>query len=166
MKSKFFFLLFVSVGLLSYNVHKYYLSLTQIKFKEEQKSVQIIINVFMDDIELALNKDYNIDLQLTTKKELKDNNVYFEKYLKDKLQFKINGESKVYNYLGKEYDGDLVFFYLEIQNIASITTIEVTNNILTFHFPTQQNLIKSKVGEKNKSVLLTKENANSVLNFN
>lgn len=166
MKSKFFFLLFVSVGLLSFNVHKYYLSLTQIKFKEEQKSVQIIINVFMDDIELALNKDYNIDLQLTTKKELKDNNVYFEKYLKDKLQFKINGESKVYNYLGKEYDGDLVFFYLEIENIASITTIEVANNILTFHFPTQQNLIKSKVGEKNKSVLLTKENANSVLNFN
>ncbi len=166
MKSKFFFLLFVSVGLLSYNVHKYYLSLTQIKFKEEQKSVQIITNVFMDDIELALNKDYNIDLQLTTKTELKDNNVYFEKYLKDKLQFKINGEFQVYNYLGKEYDGDLVFFYLEIQNIASITTIEVTNNILTFHFPTQQNLIKSKVGAKNKSVLLTKENANSVLNFN
>lgn len=166
MKSKFFFLLFVSVGLLSFNVHKYYLSLTQIKFKEEQKSVQIIINVFMDDIELALNKDYNIDLQLTTKKELKDNNFYFEKYLKDKLQFKINGESKVYNYLGKEYDGDLVFFYLEIENIASITTIEVANNILTFHFPTQQNLIKSKVGAKNKSVLLTKENANSVLNFN
>lgn len=166
MKSKFFFLLFVSAGLLSFNVHKYYLSLTQIKFKEEQKSVQIIINVFMDDIELALNKDYNIDLQLTTKTELKDNNVYFEKYLKDKLQFKINGESKVYNYLGKEYDGDLVFFYLEIENIASITTIEVANNILTFHFPTQQNLIKSKVGEKNKSVLLTKENANSVLNFN
>lgn len=166
MKSKFFFLLFVSVGLLSYNVHKYYLSLTQIKFKEEQKSVQIIINVFMDDIELALNKDYNIDLQLTTKTELKDNNVYFEKYLKDKLQFKINGEFQVYNYLGKEYDGDLVFFYLEIENIASITTIEVANNILTFHFPTQQNLIKSKVGAKNKSVLLTKENANSVLNFN
>ena len=166
MKSKFFFLLFLSVGLSSFNVHKYYLSLTQIIFKEEQKSVQIIINVFMDDIELALNKDYNIDLQLTTKKELKDNDVYFEKYLKEKLQFKINGESKDYNYLGKEYDGDLVFFYLEIENIASITNIEVTNKILTFHFPTQQNLIKSKVGEKNKSVLLTKENANSILNYN
>ncbi len=36
----------------------------------------------MDDIETALNKDYNIDLQLTTKKELKNNDVYFEKYLK------------------------------------------------------------------------------------
>jgi hypothetical protein len=120
----------------------------------------------MDDIELALNKDYNINLQLTTKKELKDNDVYFEKYLKEKLQFKINGASQNYNYLGKEYDGDLVFFYLEIENITSVDNIEVTNKILTFHFPTQQNLIKSKVGEKNKSVLLTKENANSILNYN
>lgn len=166
MKLRFFVLLFTIFGLLSFNMHKYYLSLTQIKFKEEQKAVQIIINVFMDDIELALNKDYNIDLQLTTKKELENNDEYFEKYLKNKLQFKIDDKEKDYNYLGKEYDGDLVFFYLEIENIESVKSIEVTNNILTFHFPTQQNLIKSKVGDKNKSVLLTKENANSILNYN
>ena len=29
----------------------------------------------MDDIETALNQDYSIDLQLTTKKELKENDV-------------------------------------------------------------------------------------------
>lgn len=166
MKLKFAFILFTLLGLSGFGVHKYYLSLTQIKFKEEQKSVQIIINVFMDDIELALNKDYNINLQLTTKNELKDNDTYFEKYLNEKLQFKINSEAKKFNYLGKEYDGDLVFFYLEIENINSVENIEVTNKILTFHFPTQQNLIKSKVGTKNKSVLLTKEKTNSVLNYN
>ncbi|MAD98398.1 MAG: hypothetical protein CMB99_13825 [Flavobacteriaceae bacterium] len=166
MKSKFITILFISLFFSSFGVHKYYLSLTQIKFKEEQKSVQIIINVFMDDIELALNKDYDIDLRLTTKLELKDNDVYFEKYLKKKLEFKINGEFKAYNYLGKEYDGDLVFFYLEIENIESVETIEIKNKILTFHFPTQQNLVKSKVGDKNKSVLLTKEEDSSILNYN
>ncbi len=166
MKGKFISILFISLVLSAFSVHKYYLSLTQIKFKEEQKSVQIIINVFMDDIELALNKDYDIDLKLTTKLELKDNDVYFEKYLKKKLEFKINGESKAYNYLGKEYDGDLVFFYLEIENIESVNSIEVKNKILTFHFPTQQNLVKSKVGDKNKSVLLTKEKDSSILNYN
>ncbi len=39
----------------------------------------------MDDIETALNQDYSIDLQLTTEKELKGNDVYFEKYLNEKL---------------------------------------------------------------------------------
>lgn len=166
MNKKYILVLLTSLSLCAFSMHKYYLSLTQIKFKEEQKAVQIIINVFMDDIELALNKDYDIDLRLTTKLELKDNDVYFEKYLKEKLAFKINGESKTYTYLGKEYEGDLVFFYLEIENIEEVNNISVTNNILTFHFPTQQNLIKSKVGKKNKSVLLTKEKNTSILNYN
>ncbi|MEJ6675869.1 MAG: hypothetical protein QNK88_10280 [Polaribacter sp.] len=133
------------------------MSLTQIKFKEESKAVQIIINVFMDDIEIALNKDYDIDLQLTTKKELKNNDVYFERYLKNKLQLKINALKKEFTYIGKEYDGDLVYFYLEIENITNVTTIEVTNKILLTHFPKQENLIKSEVNRINKSVLLSKD---------
>lgn len=159
------FLLFLIIPLLSFSAHKYYLSLTQIKFKEETKSVQIIINVFMDDIETALNKDYNIDLQLTTDKELKKNDLYFEKYLKQKLQFKIDNIAKDFNYLGKEYDGDLVYFYLEIENINKVSSIEITNKILIKHFPKQENLIKSKVGKKNKSVLLSKDNYKETLTY-
>ncbi|WP_088322680.1 DUF6702 family protein [Polaribacter tangerinus] len=165
MNIKKYLLFLLAIPLLSFATHKYYLSLTQIKYNEEEKSVQIIINVFMDDIELALNNDYNIDLQLTTKAELKNNDIYFEKYLKDKLSFKINTISKDFKYLGKEYEGDLVFFYLEIENISSVSNIDITNTILLKHFPTQQNLVKSKVGKKNKSVLLTKETFKEKLNY-
>jgi len=165
MKTKHTLLLLFIIPLLSFTTHKYYLSLTQLTYKSEAKSIQIIMNVFMDDIEVALNKDYNIDLQLTTKKELKNNDVYFESYLKEKLLFKVDGIAKTFNYIGKEYDGDLVYFYLEIENINQLETIHVTNNILTKHFPEQQNLVKSKVGKKNKSVLLTKDDNNTTLKF-
>ena len=157
MKTKYIFLLLFIIPLLSFSTHKYYLSLTQIEYKSEAKAVQIIINVFMDDIEMALNKDYDIDLKLTTKKELKDNDVYFKRYLKEKLHFKIDGIAKEFTFIGKEYDGDLVYFYLEIVDIKQFKTIEVENNILIEHFPQQQNLTKCKLGEKHKSVLLTKE---------
>ena len=119
----------------------------------------------MDDIETALNKDYNINLQLTTKEELKNNDVYFKKYLKEKLTFKIDGVAKEYIYIGKEYDGDLVYFYLELENINKVNTIEVTNTILTNHFPNQQNLIKSKIGKKHKSILLTKDESYGELKY-
>ena len=119
----------------------------------------------MDDIETALNKENTIDLQLTTKEELKNNDVYFKHYLEKNLQFKIDAISKSFNYLGKEYDGDLVYFYLEIEHIESVQTIEVTNKILTDYFPEQENLIKSKVNKKHKSVLLTKENDKGLLKF-
>ena len=157
MKIKKLAILLFIIPLLSFSAHKYYLSLTQINYKEETKSLQIIINIFMDDIETALNKDYNIDLQLATKKELKDNDIYFKKYLNKKLLFKINEDAKDFNYIGKEYDGDLVYFYLEIEDINQLNTIDITNNILTTHFPKQQNLTKCKLGNKNKSFLLTKK---------
>lgn len=166
MKTKHTLLLLLIIPLLSFSTHKYYLSLTQLTYKSEAKSLQIIINVFMDDIEVALNKDYKIDLQLTTKKELKNNDVYFESYLKEKLLFKVDRKAKNFNYIGKEYDGDLVFFYLEIENINELSTIEVKNTILLKYFPNQQNLIKTKVGKKHKSVMLTKDKIATTLNFN
>ncbi len=159
------FLLLLIIPLLSFTAHKYYLSLTQITYKSEAKSIQIITNVFMDDIEIALNSNYNIDLQLTTKKELKDNDIYFEKYLREKLKFKVDDIPKKFNYIGKEYDGDLVYFYLEIENIKQVNTIDITNNILTIKFPKQQNLVKSKVGKKHKSIMLTKDKNSGKLKY-
>jgi hypothetical protein len=163
MKIKKAYLFFFIIPLLSFAAHKYYLSLTQIEYKSEKKAVQITINVFIDDIEIALNKDYNIDLQLHTKKELKNNNVYFIKYLKEKLHFKINNVPKEFNYIGKEYEGDLVYFYLEIENITEVNSIEIENKILTKHFLEQQNLIKYKDGDKHKSILLTAKNDKGLL---
>jgi hypothetical protein len=165
MKFKKIFLLFFIIPLLSFSTHKYYLSLTQIEYKSESKSIQIIINVFMDDIETALNKDYSIDLQLTNKNELKDNDVYFKKYLEKNLSLKIDAISSSFNYIGKEYDGDLVYFYLEIENVNNLESIEVVNTILIDHFPEQQNLIKSKVNKKHNSILLTKTNDKGLLKF-
>ena len=165
MKLQKTFLLLLFIPLLSFSAHKYYLSLTQINFIPESKSVQVIINVFMDDIETALNKDYNIDLQLTTEKELKENDVYFEKYLNEKLRFKVNTVAKKFNYIGKEYDGELVYFYLEIENINDVNQIEISNKILVKLFPKQENLIKSKVGIINKSVLLDAEDYSEILKY-
>jgi hypothetical protein len=162
--NKTFLLLFI-IPFVSFSAHKYYLSLTQITFKPASKSVQVIINVFMDDIETALNSDYKIDLQLTTKKELEENDVYFKKYLKEKIHFKVDGIAKEFTYLGKEYDADLIYFYLEIENINQLKTLEITNNILTKHFPQQQNMTKCKLGEKHKSILLTKKENSATFNY-
>ena len=165
MKIKKTYLILFIIPLLSFSAHKYYLSLTQIEYRSELQSVQVTINVFMNDIEEALNKDYNIDLRLHTKKELPNNDVYFKKYLKEKLHFKIDDVAKEFNFIGKEYDGDLVYFYLEIENVKEVNSIEIENKILTKHFPEQKNLIKSKVGKKHKSILLTAKNDKGLLKF-
>lgn len=165
MKSKKTLLILFLISLLSFSVHKYYLSLTEIVFNKEKQSIEIIINVFIDDIETVLNKNNGIDLRLDTPKELKKNDLYFKTYLQKNLHIKINGEEKKLQYLGKEYEGDLVYFYIEILNTSTLNTIEITNKILVKNFPKQQNLIKIKKGNQHKSVLLTQEKDKSLLKF-
>lgn len=165
LSTKKVFLLLLIIPLFAFTTHKYYLSLTQIEYKKESQSLQIIINVFMDDIEIALNKDYSIDLQLTTKQELKDADEYFTKYLTEKLNFTVNNQNVKFKYIGKEYEGDLVYFYLEIDNIKNPTSLEVENKILLKHFEEQQNVVKMKVGKKRRSQILNKENDKALLKF-
>lgn len=147
------------------SIHKYYVALTEIEFAEKQQSVQLIMNVFLDDLELCLNKDYLIDAQILGSKEIKNLENYYIKYLNEHFKIKINGLSKKYNFIGKEYEGNIVFFYLEIENISEIKTLEVENTMLVKHFPDQQNLVKAKVDGKRKSLFLTRKNDKGLLKF-
>ena len=150
---------------LAFTTHKYYLSLTQIEYNKDQKSLEVIINVFMDDIELAINKEYAIDLNLTTKDELKDADVYFHKYLTKNLTFTIDNDIVTHNYIGKEYEGDLVYFYLEIAVKENPKSLEVFNTILLTYFEQQQNIVKFKNDSKRQSKILSKNTNKALLNF-
>ncbi|MGQ3678330.1 DUF6702 family protein [Tenacibaculum discolor] len=162
---KVIILLLVLPLLLSFTLHKYYVALTEIEYREDTQSVQMIMNVFMDDIELAINKDYNTNLQIATKNELPSINEYFYKYLKAHFKININDDEKAYKFIGKEYDGDIVYFYLEIENVSLPRTIKVENDILVDYFPDQQNLVKATVKKERKSLFLSSDNDKGLLNF-
>ncbi|MDO6676346.1 hypothetical protein Q4517_12405 [Tenacibaculum sp. 1_MG-2023] len=163
MKKLFVFLLVLP--LLSFTLHKYYVALTEIEYREDTQSVQMIMNVFMDDIELAINKDYNTNLQIATKNELPSINEYYYKYLKTHFKVTINNKEAVYKFIGKEYDGNIVYFYLEIENVSLPKSIKIENDILVDHFPDQQNLIKATVKKERKSLFLSSDNDKGLLNF-
>ena len=165
MRSKKLFLLLLLIPLFAFSAHKYYLSLTQIEYNSTSKSVEVIINVFVDDIETALNDIHKKNFELNTKDEITDVDSYFFKYVQNHLKFKIDDTTVNYSFIGKEYDGDVVFFYLEIKDIQGVTKIEVDNTILLEHFPKQQNLVKSKVNKKHKSIMLTKKKPVGILKY-
>lgn len=165
MRIKRLLLLLLIVPLFAFTAHKYYLSLTQINYNSKNKSVEVIINIFIDDLETALTKIHNKKFELDTKNEPEDSDIYFFKYLQKNVKFKVDGKSYNFDYIGKEYDGDVVFFYLEIKNVATLKEIEINNTILLEHFPQQQNLVKSKVNKKHKSILLTKKEQIGVLKY-
>jgi len=161
---KIFFTI-ILLPLLSFSVHKYYIALTEIEYKEETKSVQMIMNVFIDDIETVINREYNIDSQLSYKEEIKNVDSFFKKYLTENFQITINNEFKKHNFIGKEYEGDIVYFYLEIENVSEIKTMEINNTLLIKQFPHQQNIIKVKNNDDSESLFLTQKKHKALLKF-
>ncbi|MBT8267008.1 MAG: peptidase E [Bacteroidia bacterium] len=154
------------IPMLAFNsLHKYYVSVTQIEYVEEQHSIQIISRIFIDDLEAVMRSRYDESLTLAIKDEPQKVDYYIEKYIKEKLVFHIDGKQQELNYLGKEYEDDIVYIYLEILNVSEINTVEISNKVLFDLQDEQQNIVRTKFKGKNKSFVLLKENAKAVLNF-
>lgn len=160
-------LLGLLLSLFAFNtVHKFYVSVTKIEYIKEKESVQIITRIFVDDLEKLLRQRYDENITLEASKEEQKIDFYIEKYLKEKIQIKINNNPENFIFLGKEYEEDIVYCYLEINNIQAINSFEITNQILFDLFEEQQNIVRTKINSKNKSFILISENDKGVLNFN
>ncbi|REE79852.1 hypothetical protein BX611_2750 [Lutibacter oceani] len=165
MKSKKYVFLFLLIPLVAFTIHKYYISLCEIDFIEEKKSIQITLGMFIDDIEFTLNKDNNTTLNIATKNEAQKIDEYFKTYLNNHFKLTINNKLIPYKYIGKEYDDDIVRFYLEIVDIAKLHSIEVINTCLIRDFEDQQNIIKISANKKNKTFYLDKKTYKALLKF-
>lgn len=165
MKHLKFFTLLLFIPLLAFTLHKYYVSLCEIEYVEEQKSIQITLGMFIDDFEVTLNKTNDTILNLATKDEVKNIDKYYKSYLNKHFKIIVNNKLQAYNYIGKEYDGDLVRFYLEIMNIEHINSIEVINNCLFEEFEDQENIIKIRANSTNKTFYLNRKNDKGLLKF-
>lgn len=168
MKSIFLiFILSVGLTLTSSNTkHEYYVSVTNIEHAQVQESVQIISQVFIDDFERLIRERYDETITLAEDDEPEIVDEYMKRYLEDKLKISINGKDYKFNFIGKEYKEDITYCYLEIENIKDIKSIRVVNRILFDILPEQQNIVRLKLNDRNKSFLLIPENDECMLNFN
>lgn len=156
------FLLFLSASI---PVHKYYVSVTKIEYVKEKKSVQITTRVFIDDFENLLRERYDKSITLASGEDEKQIDHYIKTYIKSKLKISINNKIIDYTFLGKEYDGDVVECYIEIENVAYISAFEITNRVLFDVFEEQKNVIRTHINSKHKSFILIPENDKGMLNF-
>ena len=147
------------------SAHKFYVSITKIEYVKEKKSLQIITKIFTDDIEDALQHRYDPSISLDTKKETETSDEYVQKYIIQKLNIKVNGKPVQLNYIGKEYDVDMLVAYIEVTNVPNLKSIEIENKVLMEMFPEQQNIIHLKTTNSRKSLMLDKDESSGKLKF-
>ncbi|OEK02656.1 hypothetical protein BFP97_14490 [Roseivirga sp. 4D4] len=138
--------------------HPFHVSVTDIEHDAEAKSIQVSHRIFLDDLEVGLKKYHDIEKLDTYEPESQEKlDSLIGSYLKKKVLFVINGESKDFNYLGSELEGDARWCYYEIENVEQVDEAEVTNIALMEVFDDQQNIVHFKSKGKLKSYKLDKD---------
>lgn len=148
-------LLFVMLFLCSFSVHKFYVSVMQIDHVPSKKRVEITSRIFIDDLEKALTKKHNKNINLTSSRELPDADVLIEGYLKEKVKIFINNKPQNITFLARELEGDVLILYTKIAISKKINTFEIYNSLLTEVYQDQQNIVHTNINSNKKSILLT-----------
>ena len=163
---KIFLLFIFFLPLISFTgAHKFYLSVTDMEYSEENKSLQVISRVFTDDMENLLKTRYSEKLYLTREEEHEAADGFLKKYLSEKLEIQVNGEQREFNYLGKKYDNDQLVLFLEVEGLSDLSNISVRNEVLTDLFPDQKNVVHVSYKGITKSLLLSRSNESGRINF-
>jgi hypothetical protein len=168
MKLKLFFLSLAAVLLFSFSTaHKFYVSVTNIEYSENDNALQIKSRVFIDDLENVLEQRYGITSNLATDREATTADDYIEKYFKQKLTILLDGKVTNYDFLGKKYDDDVVICYIELPNVNlnQRKTLEIQNDVLTDIFEEQKNIVHVKWNGNKKSFVLIRDNNKGMLNL-
>ena len=145
--------------------HKYYVSITKIEYSKKDRAIQIISQVFTDDFEDLIQERYDKNVTLNDDNESKMTDEYIERYYNSKLIIKLNNKRVNYNFIGKEYKDDMVFSYIEIENVEEINSLSITNKLLFDLFPDQENIVKTSVFDETNNFILTESQPSRLLNF-
>lgn len=152
--------------MISSSAHKFYVSTTNIEYVSQENDLQIISKIFVDDLEKTLSKRYQTEVHLGTDKETTKDLEYLKKYVFKKIKIYIDGEEPSINFLGVDYDIDMISIYLEIENVSEFKTFKVENVLLIDMFEQQQNIVHFKSKKAKRSWILDKDNPSGMLNLN
>lgn len=121
--------------------HDYHIGLTEIEYNKESKSLQTSIRLFTDDLDKALSKLNSQDLNLNTEDEIDASNQFINDYLIDNLSFQVNRKDVSYQYLGRKYENDVIWLFIEVEKVKKIKEFKVMNSLLFETFNDQKHLL-------------------------
>src|SRR5688500_11080522 len=112
----FFSFIFSVATASAHNDHDIHLTLCELRYNEASSSFEIAIKIFIDDLELAIQKDGKKDFRIGSKNEDGIVDEYIASYLNKFFSIEIDGIKLQGDFIGKEIIEDhlAVWCYIEI----------------------------------------------------
>lgn len=152
--------------LLVWFLHPVHVSVTEIEYSEKNKSLQITSRIFIDDLELSIQKKLNQEsLDLLVPKNGLTTNQLVSAYLNEHFKIKLDGKQAKINYITHEIEDLAIICYLEIENVKKIKTLEVTDTVIQETHADQSNLVHITYKGPVKSFRLMRDKPTEALQF-
>lgn len=135
-------------------MHPYYISMTEIEHDKTNNSVEISVRIFTDDFEKTIHQTYKGKVDLLNKNEKANSEKLIQQYISKHLSIKADGKVLNLKFDGFESEEGSIWSYFEYDNITSIKTIEVSNNILYDYKQEQVNFIHVKATGYDETIKL------------
>lgn len=145
--------------------HAYHVSLAQIAYNADTHALEIAVKIFTDDLEATLEALGAPRLQLNSPREHAEAQDLIARYLGNRLTWTVNDAPQTAKYIGREYEDDATWCYLEILDIPAFRSITIDNKILMERFEDQRNLVHVTHQGRTQSLFFIPTNSTGSLIF-
>ena len=146
--------------------HPFHSSIFSLNFNNNSRSVEITMRVFANDLEKTINQINNSNIIIDNDDNKKNVDSLIFNYINKTIFLSINEEECDLSWVGKEFETDIVYLYLEIFDIdKKIKKITSENRFLFSSFEDQLNIMNFYINGKQKTVLSHKDKPVDILSF-
>lgn len=138
------------------NAHAFHTSITRMDYNAKEKTFELSIRVFTDDLETALTKENGGKKVVVVNND--KNDALVEHYIKKCFVLtNAQKQKKTASYIGKEQEGDATWIYIEFPAHDGIAGLTIQNSILHDFFDDQTNLVNINYLSNKKSFIFKKD---------
>lgn len=137
-------------------LHPFYLSMTELRYQAQNRTLEISVRIFSDDLEKALKNQCHCFVDILNPEKQAVNDVHLKNYLNKHLQIYLNGKRVEAEWLGFENEQESTWAYLEVKNVPKGVNILIMNDILYELLNEQVNLVRFKSNGMDKTWQLRK----------
>ena len=137
--------------------HDFHVTHTNIFYNADKESLEITVNVAIEDLERALEDQTAKEISIGTNVETESVDELIESYFRQRLTIAPNNRLTQYQWVGKEVSKDLhnIYIYFEVLNCnqnGKIESLLLENSIFTDFITDQSNIVLVEFGNNSRNL--------------
>ncbi len=143
------------------STHDIHFTKSTIDYNEETQTLQVVMNVFTDDLELSIERSHEgLDLEIGGENQHELTDSLVADYLIDHIRYENGSRNVNFKFIGFEYDYDICYLYLESDPFAvNNSNYYISVNMFFEVYEDQENVVDLHVKKCEESFIFTSHSA-------